>query len=121
MCVVSIRPGDVVPGAAGWAAAHPGVAALLATVLTYGGVAAVVLGAGARLAEQAAGHGTPVWAAPLALAGGSLYVVALPAALGLAGTCCATQRELVRGLAGGVAAALLALVAVVLVAPVRAL
>ncbi len=103
-------------GSYSWAEAHPGQAALAATVATYAGLALVAFGASVRVAEVTAGRPAPVWVVPLLIVGAAVFVVALPAALGFAAACCATQRELVGGVVAGLSAAVLAIVVLALLA-----
>lgn len=102
-------------GAAGWARSHPGRSALVAVLATYVGLAAFLAG----MAEMtvAHGHASPLWTGAAITFGAALFVAGLPASLGFAATCCATQRELVAGVVSGFAAACLTLGLVVFCGP----
>jgi hypothetical protein len=108
--------GVATTGATPWAVEHPGAAALASALATY----AVAIGVGIALPVSAAAGGR-VWPGVLVLVGALLFVAGLPAALGFAGACCATQRELVAGVLAGFLVVLLALVSVALVAPAHGL
>jgi hypothetical protein len=116
MGVMSAQSGSYVgAGSAGWAEVHPGWAALVAVAATYAGVATVMAG----LAEHLAAAGmspSPMWCIPAIVIGAATFVIGLPAALGFAGACCATQRELVAGVVAGFAALVLGLIAIASVA-----
>lgn len=100
-----------------WVASHPGLAALAAAAAAYAGAIAVAVGVIHRAGGMPAGHGGPLAAGPIILLGALLFVAGLPAALGLAGTCCATQRELWPGVVAGLAAVILTLVVVAILGP----
>ncbi len=102
-----------------WAFGHPGRAALLSAIATYAGLAAVIVGLAQRSALDQSGMIAQFWNLVVVLVGATIFVAALPASLGLAGACCATQRELWSGVVGGFLAILLTLAVVGVVLPVQ--
>ncbi|HEY0118411.1 MAG TPA: hypothetical protein VGC04_06505 [Cellulomonas sp.] len=102
-----------------WPLLHPGLVALVSSVVTCVGLVAVVVGLTERSGLAQAGMLGEFWNTALVLVGAAMFVGALPTALGFAGASCATQRELWPGVLGGFVAVLVTLAVVGLVLPVQ--
>lgn len=102
-----------------WALGHPGRAAVVSAIATCAGLAAVIVGLTERSALDQSGMLAQLGNLLVVLVGATMFIAALPASLGLAGACCATQRELWWGVVGGFLAILVTLVVVGVMLPVQ--
>lgn len=116
---VTAQPGEVGDGrSTPWAVDHPGVAALICSLVAVVGIVLVV---GWLLTQDPAVPQPDILASlrhvvPI-VGGAPMVLLGLPAALAFAGASCVTGRELWGGVTGGFISVVLALVAVVVVLP----
>ncbi len=116
---MTAQPGDVGDGrSTPWAVDHPGVAALICSLVAVVGSVLMV----GWLLTQYPGAPQPDLLGSLRhvvpfVGGAPMVLLGLPAALAFAGASCATGRELWGGVAGGFISVVLTLVSVVVVLP----
>jgi hypothetical protein len=120
---VTAQPGDVADDRpTPWALDHPGVAAVVSSLVAIAGIALAV---GWLLAQYPGGPQPDLlgalWGVAPLVVGTPMFLVGLPTAVMFAVASCVSGRELGRGIAGGVVAVVLSLILIVVVLPVDGL